>query len=412
MKKFPLLPIFLTVFIELVGMSIVIPVAAPLFLGSDSLLFDPRFTIEYRTLVLGLLLFIAPLIQFFSSPLMGAYSDRVGRKRVLLFSVFLTGIGHLLFGFAVMTGHIWLLFISRILAGAGAGNISTANSATADLSTHESKARNFGLIGTAAGLGIIFGPLLGGKLSDPTVVSWFNYATPLWFAALLSLVNLLFILVAFRETLTERIHRSMDVFTGTRNLIRAFTMPNLRLLYGVNFLFSFGFNFFTQFFSVFLVARFGFGAGEIGTLVAYVGLWLAFTQGILTRVLSRFMAPITVIRSAPLVAAATLLILARVQHVETTYLLLPVVALAYGVTPPNLTALISDASDKESQGEALGINGSMSALSFGLPPLVAAVAITINVALPLIFAGGFILLAWLIFVRFHRPLTQPVFHEV
>lgn len=406
-----LVSVFFTVFVDLIGISIVIPVAAPLFLGGGGTLLGAHLSIHQRTVILGALLGVAPIVQFFTASLWGAYSDRVGRKPVMMISILVTGVGHLLFGLGILTGHLWLLFVSRFLAGAGAGNIAAANSAIADVSTPESKARNFGLVGTAVGLGIIFGPFLGGKLSDASVLHWANYATPLWFGAGLALVNALLILFFFRETLREPVHRPMDVFTGIRNLRRAFSTPNLRTLYLVSFLFGFGFNFFTQFFSVFLVAKFGFSTSQVGSLVAYVGIWLAFTQGILTRFVARRIAPMKVVRWAPLVAVTALIILARVQRAETTYWLLPIVAMAYGVNPPNVTALVSNAAGRDSQGQALGLGESMSALAFGLPPILAALAITINVAMPLILAATFIFAGWTVFMRFHyRP--EETFHEV
>lgn len=408
-----LLPIILTIFIDLVGVGIIIPVGAPLFLGADGTsLFSAHLRLEYRTLILGALLATAPLLQFFSAPLLGAYADRVGRKRVLLLSILVTGIGHLLFGVGILTRQLGLLFVSRALAGAGAGNLSAANSAMADISDHESKARHFGLVGMAVGLGLILGPFWGGRLSDHAAAAWHTLATPLWFAASLSALNLIFVTFFFRETLRERLDRPMTLLTGARNLAQAFRIPSLRTLYAVNMLFSFGFNLFIQFFSVFVIAKFHFSTNQIGSLIAYVGIWLAFTQGVLTHVVSRTFAPRSVVRWAPLIAAFTLLVLAGVRHEQTIYWLLPVVAMAYGVNPPNVTALISDAAGSESQGEALGLNESMSALSFGVPPLVAAIAATVDVALPLVLAALFILAAWFVFARIYRPAARPIFHEV
>lgn len=411
LRNNPLASVFLTVFVDLIGISIVIPVAAPLFLGTGGTLLGSGLSIHQRTIILGVLLGVAPIVQFFTASLWGAYSDRVGRKRVMMISILMTGVGHLLFGFGILTGHLWLLFASRFLAGTGAGNIAAVNSAIADVSTPESKARNFGLVGTAVGLGIIFGPFLGGKLSDASVVSWFNYATPLWFGAGLALLNALCIWIFFQETIREVRHLPMNALTGIHNLVRAFSTPHLRTLYAVSFLFGFGFNFFTQFFSVFLVAKFGFGTSQVGSLVAYVGIWLAFTQGILTRLVASKIRPMQVVRWAPLAAVTALLILARVQRAETTYWLLPIVAMSYGLNPPNVTALVSNAAGKDSQGQALGLGESMSALAFGLPPVLAALAITINVAMPLILAALCIFAAWIVFMRFHYR-REPLFHEV
>lgn len=404
--------IVFTVFLDLLGLSLVIPVAAPLFLSADATFFGSAVTVQYRTLILGILLGVGPIVQFFVSPLLGAYADRAGRKPVLIISVLVNAVGHALFGVAILTQQLWLLFISRALAGVGSANLAAANSAVADISNSESKVRNFGLVGMALGLGFIFGPFLGGVLSDSSVVPWFNYATPLWVAAALSVANALVVKFFFRETLRERFVGRMDIFTGVRNIARAFSMPNLRSMYIVNFLMGFGYNFFAQFFSVFLIARFQFGSAEIGVLFAYVGIWMAFTLGILTRYVARVARAEEVIRVAPLATVALLLVLSQVQTVPTVYLLLPLLAMVYGVNGPNVTSIISDLAGRESQGEALGIDRAMSALAFGLPPILAGWAAGINVSMPMIFAAVFIFIAWGVFMHFRKYSGLPIFHEV
>jgi DHA1 family tetracycline resistance protein-like MFS transporter len=411
-KDRQLFVIVLTIFLDLLGMSLIIPIAAPLFLNSDALLVGAGVSLQYRTLILGLLLGAGPVVQFFLAPLLGAYADRAGRKPVLMFSVLINALGHALFGLGILTQQLWLLFASRALAGAGAANLAAANSAVADISRPEDKVRNFGLTGMALGVGLIFGPFLGGILSSPAVVHWFNLATPLWVAAIMAVMNAGVVKLFFRETLREPIHNHMTIWTGAHNVVKAFTMPSLRAVYISSFLLGFGFNFFAQFFSVFLVARFNFGSTQIGFLFAYLGIWLAFTQGLLTRYVSRRFSPWSVLRWAPLAAVGSFVLLAGVHRVSTIYLLLPLVALTYGLNPPNMTTVISDFADPESQGEALGIDRAMAALSFGLPPILSGWAVGLDVSMPMMFAAAFIFAAWLIFIRARIHAAPPVFHEV
>jgi DHA1 family tetracycline resistance protein-like MFS transporter len=225
-------------------------------------------------------------------------------------------------------------------------------------------------------------------------------------------LNAFIIMVFFRETIRKRINTPMNLLTGVHNIKRAFSLPNLRSLYAVSFLLGFGYNFFTQFFSVFMIARFQFTAAQIGVLFAYVGVWIAISQGVVTRIIARFVRPSAIIRWAPIATAVVLLFLAAVRHVQTVYLLLPLAALSYGLNPPNMNALISNAADERSQGEALGINQSMSALSFGLPPVLAGLAVSISIAMPMVLAAFFIMLAWFVFMRTHGRVEEPIFHEV
>ncbi len=404
--------VVLTVFIDLLGISLVIPVAAPLFLGSNLTFFGSQVPLQYRTLILGLLLGTGPVIQFFMAPLLGAYADRVGRKPVLLVTVLVNALAHAVFGMGILAGSLTMLFISRILAGVGSANMAAANSAIADVSTHETKVRNYGLIGAAVGLGFIFGPFLGGKLSDPMLNSSFTLATPLWVAAMLAVLNAVSVLLFFRETLHEPIRTPMSALTGIHNIRRAFSMPNLRTLYLASMFFGFGFYLFVQFFSVFLIARFSFTAAEIGTLFAYVGLWLAVGQGVLVRVVARYVETRTIVRWSMLATAVVLLVLAGVQRAQTIYWLLPFAALTYGLTPPNMTSLMSNLADRESQGEVLGIGQSMSALSMSLPPILSGWFVGLHVSLPMVVGAASMLIAWLIFIRSRPIIVRPLFHEV
>jgi len=119
--------------------------------------------------------------------------------------------GYILFALGIVYNNIYFLFIGRILDGFTGGNISIAQSAIADISTPETKSRNFGLIGMAFGLGFIIGPYIGGKLADPSIMAWFTYATPFWLYVILTLINILLVLWYFLETLVSVRHISYSI---------------------------------------------------------------------------------------------------------------------------------------------------------------------------------------------------------
>jgi DHA1 family tetracycline resistance protein-like MFS transporter len=143
----------------------------------------------------------------------------------LLISLLGTAIGYVLFALAVAWRDMPLLFISRILPGFTGGNVSIAMSAIADISHGPRKTRNFGYIGMAFGLGFILGPFIGGKLADPTVLPWFDAATPFWFAALLTVISILLCIVLFSETFHARVKTAINPLMGFQNLAKAFTIP-------------------------------------------------------------------------------------------------------------------------------------------------------------------------------------------
>src|SRR6185312_1090175 len=148
MNKNPLLVIFLTVFVDLVGFGIIIPLSPYLARQYGASAFE-----------IGLMMAAYSLMQFIFSPFWGALSDRHGRRPILLMSIFATSLCHLLFYFSTT---FWMLFVSRALAGLFSANISTASAFIADVTPAKDRSKNMGLIGAAFGLGFVFGPALGG----------------------------------------------------------------------------------------------------------------------------------------------------------------------------------------------------------------------------------------------------------
>ena len=412
-KNRSLAALLFTVFLDMVGISVVIPILAPLFLIPSSGLLDASVGFSARAATLGFLLAAYPLAQFFGAPMLGALSDRHGRKKLLQFSLLGTVLGWMVFAFGLGAHSIPLLFIGRIIDGLTGGNTSVALSAIADLSEEKEKARNFGLIGMVFGFGFIIGPFIGGKLADPSVVSWFDFTTPIWFAALLSAFNVLALTYLFKETSTTRVRTPLDALAGFRNIRKAFRMANLRTMFVVVFLLAFGFNFFTTFFPVFLAEKFAFNQSRIGEMFGYIGFWIAFGQGVVTRAVSRRLEPKTVLLFSTALLGLTLPFLLLAPQASFLFLVLPFVAMFQALTYPNSTAIISNLSGKESQGEILGINQSVQSLAMAIPPIIAGFIVSININLPILVASACTLLAWTVFALFYRRSAKAeLFHEV
>lgn len=404
-----LIPVFLTVFIDLLGATLVLPILAPLFLDLQhgiwpidiSTLNNPAneipSIIRERTIIFGLLIASFPLAQFFGAPLLGAWADKAGRKKVLTISLIGTLIGYILFAIGVHQHWVWLLFAARILDGFTGGNISIAFSAISDVSTPETKTKNFGLIGMAFGLGFIIGPYIGGKLSDPNLVSWFNFETPFWFAAILCLVNIILVLRFFFETLKTPSTKRIDLLQGFRNIGAAVNKPHLRKIFLVVFLVTFGFSIFTQFLQVFLIQKFSFSQSDIGDYFAFIGICIAITQGFITRLISKRLKPDMAVSIFMFTLAIALVLILFPGQSMYLYLLSPLIAVSQGVMSPNLQTIVSNSGGPQEQGEILGMNQSVQSLAQGIPPIVAGIVVSINMYLPISLAAAFTLMAWLAF---------------
>lgn len=411
MKKTSIFSIFFVIFLDMLGVGVIIPVMAPLFLSHTSNILPIATPDVTRNILLGIVMAMYPLFQFFGAPILGSLSDRVGRKKILIISLTGTFIGYLLFAFGIMLGNIYLLFLSRIIDGFTGGNISVAQSAIADISTNEEKARNFGMIGMAFGLGFILGPYIGGKLSDPTLVSWFTFSTPFFFTALVTLINIILLVFRFQETLHTTSNKKISLLTGFQNIGKAWKMKELRSMFIIMFLIIFGFNFFTQFFQVYLVQTFNFNQSQIGDIFAYIGIWIAITQGGIIRPLSRKFTPRQIMKVSVVGLSIALMMILLPRDVWALLIVMPFVALFNGLTNPNSIAIISSLAKPSEQGEILGINQSVQSLAMTIPPIIAGIIVSMDKNLPIMVASISTYIAWLLFIFLiakKKPTTQPI----
>ncbi|MFK7970297.1 MAG: MFS transporter [Bacteroidia bacterium] len=401
-QRSPLAAIFLTTFIDLLGVTIVIPVLPAIFLAPDAQWIDPANTWLTPAMLFGLLTGVFPLMQFFGAPLLGSLSDRYGRKPILLISLFGTLIGYLLFAWALGQGSLTLLFVARMIPGFFGGNIAVVMSAISDISTPENKPRNFGLVGMAFGLGFILGPTIGGVLADSEVLPWFNHATPFWFTAILSALNILLAYFAFPETLKEKQLGKIKAFSGFQNIAKAFSMPNVRVILSVVFLITLGFSFFTQFFGVYLIEVFDYSERNIGILYGWIGLWVAITQGILVRPLSDKFSSEGILKISLAIMAIAIFIILIPSESWWFFVLNPLIAIGQGLSAPNLTTLVSGQASEAEQGQILGINQSVQSLGNIFPPVIAGFIHSLDERLPLLAASVMVMVGWVVYLVFFR----------
>lgn len=402
----PLGVILFTVFVDMMGYGILIPII-PLVLAdpaSPFFLLNVNIGPQQGYILLGLLIATYSIMQFIAAPIIGQLSDRYGRRKLLILSLGGTCLSYILFAFALIIKNIPLLFLSRALDGITGGNISVAQAAIADITDPKHRVKNFGLIGAAFGIGFIFGPFLGGKLSDTTFVSWFNAATPFWFAALLSLANVMSVVFFFPETL-KKINETAKIvwYKSVANIFRAFSIKNLRNLFATNFLFQFGFSFFISFAGVFLIKKFNFNQGNIGDFFAFFGLWIAFTQIVVTRKIASKAEERKVLRIT-LLASGISVFLYFVPNVWWgLYLVAPLFAIFNGLTQANMIGLISRSSGQEVQGEVLGLNSSIQALAQAIPPILSGyIAASFTPESPMLISGVIIIFSGLLFIFLYR----------
>jgi MFS transporter, DHA1 family, tetracycline resistance protein len=368
MSRSPLIVILTTVFIDLVGFGIVIPVL-PFYAEGTKFNATPR--------MVGLLFASYSIMQLIFSPILGGLSDKYGRRPVLLISIIGTGIGFLVIGFAQTLS---MLFAGRILDGITGGNISTAQAYVADVTTKENRAMGMGMIGAAFGVGFIFGPAIGGILSH-----W-GIQVPFLFAAGLCFANALLLYFKLPETVTAQRPAKNRAARGRgfTQLFDSLKQPRLGFVLTIYFLFVVSFSIMTTSFSLYTMFRFGYDARHTGYLFAYVGIIAVIIQGgLIGRLVKRF-------GELPLVVVGALcfaISLFAVPFVGPAAGGLGALLVGGGVfsmgnslATPALTSLASKSAEAEEQGTILGVTQSVASLARAIGPFLAAILIASPIA--------------------------------
>lgn len=395
--------IFLTLYIDLIGFSIVFPLGPDLLKhylavdGGDGLLGallgwidaisralgnDDGSALHLRAVLFGgVVASVFSVLQFVFAPFWGGLSDRVGRRPVLFYTVAGTTLSYALWA---VSGSFWTFLAARVLAGLFGGNLSVATAAVADVTTRAERSKAMGLVGAAFGLGLVTGPVLGAFAaqidlldSRPGLAAWGvnPFTVPALFACALSAVNLLWIRARFRETLPPAAAgRSAE--PRLRNPLRAILGLDNAAIRGANLV---GFLYQLAFVAmeaslVFVGAeRFGFGPMDNGKLMGFLGVCSIVTQGYIVRKLVGRVRETRLLAAGLLCSAAGLL---GVGFAPTAGLLYAgVAALAFGgglINPAN-TGLISLYAGPEEQGRVLGIYRSLGSLARAVTPICAGV---------------------------------------
>lgn len=311
-QKNTLAIIFFTLFIDLIGFGMLIPIVPQLLANPNSpfFLLPKEMPLASGYIMLGYLLAIFPFMQFLTTPILGQLSDRYGRKKILAFSIFGTCLSYIIFAFGLITKNIPLLFISRAFAGLAGGNIAVAQAAVADITLPENRAKSFAFIGGAMGLGVIFGPSIGGKLSDPTILNWFDSTTPFWFVTILSFLNFISVMFFFPETLTIRYTNKNIIWSkSVKNVLKAYSFPHLRINFSSHFLFQLGYSFFLTFISVLMIHRFNYTQGKLGNWFSFIGICAALSQIFLAKLISKKFSEGEILKVSYIGAGITVLLL-------------------------------------------------------------------------------------------------------
>lgn len=364
-QRSALLPIFLIVLVDVLGFTIVIPL-----LG----LYAEKFGAS--PLVATTLVSVYAVCSLISTPIIGRLSDQYGRKRLLMISQAGTCAGFVMLGYS---SALWMVFLGRILDGFTAGNLSIAQAYISDHTAPENRAKAFGVIGIAFGIGFMFGPALGGWLGNA-----YGMHMPFVVAAGLSLSSILctYLLLPKEPAPGAGARPTGDLGPGGRRpgvldfrtYAEYFRRPELRALYAQFFLFSFAFSCFFSGFALYAERKFTtadgqpWGAAEVGYLFAYTGvLGIILQGGLLGRLVKRY----GELRLTVAGFASSVVAYAAIGFADGLTLLLvgaTISAFGGGVLRPVITSRLTQAAGRHEQGAVIGISGSLSSIAMMLAP--------------------------------------------
>ncbi|MGH2576034.1 MAG: MFS transporter, partial [Ignavibacteria bacterium] len=366
--------IFLTVFIDLLGFGIVIPLL-PTF--SQNVLSMHETTI-------GLVAGIFSLMQFIFNPFWGRLSDAYGRKPIIIFSLFGNILSYTLLGlvFSGVFKSVEVLFISRAMAGFFSANIGAAMAYIADVTEGKDRAKGMGVIGAAFGLGFVFGPFIGGFLAKR-----YDFGVPAFLSALLSLTAFILAITVLKESLSVELRRNIKIkgalpslrkgglrgvfLKARKKFVHALTHPNVGFLIILFFIITFSIANIYSTFQLFAERKDGFNydVEQISYLFAYLGFIGALVQGGLIRYLVKIFDERKILIAGNLIMAIGLGSI-PFAHSQLLYLLISLFLLSVGngMNQPTTLSLISRFTGPDEQGGILGINQSMSSLARFIGP--------------------------------------------
>lgn len=399
-----LISVFLAIFIDTLGVGILIPIFPLLLFHSTFRLLPDTWTISSEMILFGWLMATFSISQFLFTPLLGHLSDKFGRKRIIILSITGTGFSYFLCAVAIATKNIPLLFFSRITDGITGASLGLIKTVIADISYAENRAKNYSIIGLASGFGFVLGPMIGGTLSDYQLFKWFTPALPFYFAGVLSILNVILVIKFLPETLKLKKNSFININQSIKNMSAVLFMPGLGSIISSLFLLYFGYTFFTTFLSIVLVYKYNATQSDLGSYFAYNGIMIVLAN-FLVRKVAKYAIDYKILRFSIFCIAACILAYLVIPKNQTwlLFLISPFLAVFYALTTSFNSSLIVRITPVNIRGEVMGIVTSFISMANAIPLVIAGYIGSINLILPIIVGGSICLFSGICFWLYFKP---------
>ncbi|WP_456271919.1 MFS transporter [Bacillus sp. AK031] len=376
-NKGPLALLSFNLFIIMVGIGLVIPIL-PFYVE--------KFNANAQ--VLGALVAVFAFMQFLFAPVWGRLSDRIGRKPLITIGLIGFAIAEFIFAFA---SGLWMLFLSRILAGIfGSALMPTAMAYVSDVTEPEKRGQGMGILGAAMGMGIVIGPGIGGWLAE------YDLSYPFLFAGVAASIAAVVSILILPESYTKEMREEQELEEKENQFIlmkKALSSPVGFLLVLV-FIMSFGLANFQSIFSYYALERYGYGPQEVGFIILIIGLIGTVVQGVGVGKMTQWFGDQKVVTISLLISAFGFVIMTLAVNMAWVLITTAVFFIGNSMLRPSLNSLISKLAGKR-QGMVMGLNNSFLSLGNVAGPLLAGTLFEWNIHIPYLF-GAFVMIVGLI----------------
>ncbi len=382
-----LIPLFLVIFIDSVAYFLVIPVFLRLFLHGNYHLIPDSLPLSMRNLLYGITVTLLPLAFLLTAPLIGHFSDKHGRRFTILLCLITSFVGFILPVFGIFSGSLVLVLIGRFITGAASSSQPVAQAAIADFTQGKQKAFYLSLIGFAMTLAMVLGSIGGGYLSDEKLVHWFNVMTPYWVGVILSILNIILLLVFYRQFPKEQ-QRTHVISTREviKILFEIILRSNVSRLLFVFFLLEFAWSQYFQVIFLYLSERYHYSPTLVSLYIGYIGFWMSLGLTLIYRIAVHYLSIEKIISISMPLLLLGFIGCTVFSGTTAQWLFVILIAMFTGMAYASLLALISNQAHPQHQGWIMGVASTLLASAWMITAFLSGWLINIYFQLPFMLA--------------------------
>ena len=373
--------LMLVLFIDGMGQGIIFPILSKTLTNSHSALFLNGSSLSIRNFWFGVIVGSYYLMWFITAPLLGDWSDRIGRKKPLLLCLSLASASFLMAAIAFQIKSLSLLIISRLIGGATSGDQAIAKAAVIDVCPNNRKPIYLGLVLCAVTLGLVMGPLIGSALQNMSIYPGFSSQTPFYFAAIISLANILLLQFFFKEKKRNKTTKQIRFSKSIKLIVSGFKATWIKYLLITYCLTQLAWQIFYIDMQNFVSSRFHLSNSHASMVLSLLGIGIFIGLALLPHLFKKYQAKSVSIfgYSALGVCIATILVS---ESIIIFYATTVIAAAFFGLAAVNMLALFSERTDEKQQGWVMGITGSVVALTGGIGSLITGITLNIDFLAP------------------------------